>query len=108
MLYITSTVFYDENNELRVKEVYVTDEEVTYVLPYEEGFLPREYKYNVLDSQKPMFTRLLYGPVRQYPDDDARALARFLQENITKVPMNSSKAHKALYEMLSNFGEEAE
>lgn len=105
MLYVSSASFYDERNVFRVKEIYVSDGQVTYVMRSSVGFVPEAYPMNFLDIHKPVFSTLMYSPVRTVNDDDARTLAEFLHDGIKGMVFGGGKADKTLYDVIANFGE---
>ena len=110
MLLISSRTFYNEQNQFELKEIYVSDGAVTYILRKSEGFIPVMYNFGFLDmyesSRNLVFSNLGFGPIRQYNDNDAKSLANYLRDKITGVNIKAKNAEKTLYEVLSTFGEE--
>lgn len=110
MLYVSTRTFYNEKNQFELKEIYVSDGTVTYILRKNEGFVPVAYNFGLLDmfaaSKGLLFSNLGFGVIRQYNDTDAKSLANYLRDKITGVNMKAKNAEKTLYEVLSTFGED--
>jgi hypothetical protein len=100
---------YNQENKFELKEIYVSDGQVTYVLRKSEGYTPILYEFpltSVLDGAKNlMFSNLGFGEFRSYNDNDAKSLANYLQEKISSVNMKIPNAEKTLYDVLSSFGD---
>lgn len=112
MLYLSATAYYDNKNNFRLKEIYISDEHDMYVLKKEDSFVPYRYKGNVknfYDSVKNLFYPFLYtSKVRSYEDDDPKSMAQFFYDKISSTDMKKQGAEKALFDVLSSFGEELE
>jgi hypothetical protein len=111
MLMISISSFYDQNNEFKIKELYVSDEKDLYIMKSSESFVP--YKYNgsvkdlfdsVKNSTYPVFSM---SNIRTYEDDDPKSLSQFLFKKISNTDLKKRGAHKALFDVLSVFGKEA-
>lgn len=109
MLYLSSLLTYNEDNEFELKELYVSDNKITYVLRKEEQYLPVKYHVSLLDVHRAVqalpFSGAKYSNLRQYNDDDAHSLAKYLQNKITSVNMNLPGADQTLADALAIFGD---
>lgn len=110
MLMISSSASYSESNTFDLREIYVSDGVVTYVLRKDEGFIPLPYNASLLEIREMlkglMFSNSEFGPIRTYNDDDALSLAKYFQQKISKTNLNAKGAEKTLYDVLASFGEE--
>lgn len=110
MLFVSTRTFYNEKNQFELKEIYVSDGAVTYILRKTEGFIPVAYNLGLMDMHEAakglLFSNLGFGVIRQYNDTDAKSLANYLRDKITGVNMKAKNAEKTLYEVLSTFGED--
>lgn len=109
---ISLSAFYDQNNEFKIKEIYISDEEELYIMKSSESFTP--YMYNgsvkqVFDSVKnnvyPIFSM---SPIRFYDDDDPKSLANFIFKKINGLDLKKKDSHKAIFDVLSSFGKEGD
>lgn len=109
MLKISSRVMYNQDNKFELKEIYVSDGEVTYVLRKNDGYTPILHNFSLDDiidgSKNLLFSNLGLGDVRVYNDNDAKSLAKYFQEKISSVNMKIPNAEKTLYDVLSSFGD---
>lgn len=109
MLKISSMISYDQDNNFELREIYVSDGAVTYVLKKGEAFIPIEYPFpleQIVEGFKGLlFSNLGLGPVRTYNDTDAKSLANYLHRKISSVNMSIPNAEKTLYDVISLFGE---
>jgi hypothetical protein len=110
MLSVSISGYFSNFNEFRIKEIFVSDENVVFVLKENESFIPRQY----LGTVKELFdsTKNLYYPsysmseVRCYPNDnDAKSLANFLMQKIRELGTSAPGAHERLFDIISSFGE---
>lgn len=110
MIQISISGFYSNTNEFKIKEIYVSDDEVMYTLKREESFFPHEYKGSVkelYDSVKNCYyPNFFMSTPRVHHDDDPKSLATFFMNKIREFDLKKQGSEKRLYDMLSGFGEE--
>lgn len=108
MLYIVASYEY-EDNEFSMKDIYISDESSLYVMSKDQGFLPFSSEGSTVDivdaSKNSVYPLVGFGEIRQYNDDDPKSFATFLHRKIKDVDFDSSEADKALFNVISNFGE---
>jgi len=111
MVYISTRAMYNEDNEFQLKEIYVSDGDITYVLQRDEGYVPYPYHISLqalIESTRGMAYPLGgFSELRSHPDDDAKSLAAFFRDKIAKINLQLPNAEKTLFEVMSNFGESA-
>jgi len=109
MVYIAARALYNDANEFQLKEIYVSDTKVTYVMKRDEGFTPYPYKVSLLDmleaTEGMAYPLGGFSALRVHQDDDAKALAAFFRSKLAKVNLKLPNAEKTLFDVLSNFGE---
>lgn len=109
MLYVAASAYYDENNEFRLHEIYVSDESQTYILKQKENYTPYPYPIRLQDlkavTEDSVYPLYLYSKTRQYNDNDAKSLAFYLRSKVAKADMSQAGAEKTLYDVIANFGE---
>jgi len=109
MLYVSTRVMHNYDSMFELREIYVSDGRITYILRKSEGYIPVMYRFPIQDIKKDStslpFSPLAFGPMRQYDDDDPKSLAFFLRDKIKSVDMKLPNAEKVLYDVLSNFGD---
>jgi hypothetical protein len=110
MLNISVSGYFSNFNEFRIKEIFVSDESLLFILKENESFMPRQYLGNVMELFDS--TKNLYYPsysiseVRCYPNDnDAKSLANFLMQKIGELGTSLPGAHEKLFDIISSFGE---
>jgi len=110
MINVSISGYFSNFNEFRIKEIFVSDEVLMFILKENESFVPRQY----MGSVKDLFdsTKNLYYPsysmsnLRCYRnDDDAKSLANFLMQKIQEFNLTENGAHKKLFDVISAFGE---
>jgi hypothetical protein len=108
MLYIASSFEY-ENSEFAIKEIYVSDENTLFILNKNDGYLPTSVDGDVkglVDASKNSIYPLLgFSEIRTYNDSDPKSLANFFYKKIVEVDFSNPNADKALFNVISNFGE---
>jgi len=110
MIYIVSSYEYNEN-VFSLKEIYVSSGESMYVLSKDSGFLPFSTVGNVVDvydaSKNSVFPLVGFSEIRVYDgDDDAGAFSKFLYSKIKETNFSHPDADKALFNVISSFGDE--
>lgn len=112
MIQTSISGYYTSSNEFRIKEIYVSNEEIMYTLKRDESFFPYEYKGSVkelYDSIKNSFyPNFFMSEPRQYSDDDPKSLATFFMNKIQDFDLSERDAEKRLFDLLAGFGEEME
>lgn len=110
MLSISVSAYFTPTNNFRVKEVYVSDGQETYILKASDYFKPVPYKGSleqIQDSMKNCFFPIFsMSKIRYYDDDDAKSLATFFQNTIRSLDFKDKYFDKKLFEVISGFGEE--
>lgn len=108
MLMISISSYYNSNNELKIKEIYVSDDEVLYIMKSSESFTPYEYQGNVkllFDSIKnSVYPTFCMSDIHVYDDDDPKTLAFFLFKKIQSFDLTKKGSHETLINVLSSFG----
>lgn len=110
MLTISSSGYYNSNNDFLIKEIYVSDTRQVFILKRSESFMPYSYPgttEELFDSVKncyyPIFSM---STVRTYQDNDAKSLATYLMQRIHALDLKKTGAEKALFDVISSFGDE--
>ena len=113
MIYITSTAILKED-VFEVQSIYVMGDtgQPSYILTKNAGWSPLEIELPVqsmldtIKAQAYYSSRLVYAPVRQYDDDDAKSFAQYVQHQITDVnnKKNAENYHKRLFKVLQLVG----
>lgn len=108
MTYIATCIGYDTTNMFELKEIYVGNEETTYVFKKGSGYRIEEYRIPFYSFVYPnlLSPQYIIGPLRQKDERDTRSLANYIGSKLSTVDMGNPIAEKALYEVLSNFGRE--
>ena len=109
MIYISASYEYLDN-EFSLKDIYVSSEfQEMYILSKVSGFIPvrvEGHVIDVVDASKNSFYPLIgFSEVRTYEDNDPKALALFLSQKIQDVDFSHKDADKALYNVISSFGD---
>lgn len=108
MVYVSTCVGYDDNNNFILREIYVGSENTTYILKKDAGYQPQEFSSNFFDIVKSgqYIIAADFGPgsIRQINDRDEKSLANYIKGKIDSVDMNSEGSEKVLFDVLSNFG----
>lgn len=110
MIYITASYEYVDNT-FTVKDIYVSSYQNMYVLSKSTGFVPYFIEGDVVDlydaSKNCVYPLIGFSDVRVYNgDDDAKAFAKFLSQKIITIEFSHPDADKALFNVISSFGEE--
>jgi hypothetical protein len=110
MLMVSISGYYNSQNDFLIKEIYVSDERQVFIMKRSESFFPYAYTGNaqeLFDSIKncyyPAFSM---STVRMHSDDDAKSLATFFMQKIQMLDLKKSGAEKALFDVISSFGDE--
>ena len=112
MLQTAISGYYNSGNEFKIKEIYISDDEVLYVLKRDESFFPVKYEGNVkglYDSVKnSYYPNFHMSEPRQYDDNDPKSLATFFMNKINEFDIKKSGSEKKIYDILVGFGSELE
>jgi len=111
MLMVSCSGFYDENNNFKFKEIFVSDDSDMYVLKKDESFFPSRYAGNVIDFYDSVknnyYPNVFFSEPRVYKhDDDAKSLATFFMNKIKNFNFSHEGSEKKLFDVVSGFGEE--
>lgn len=109
MILISTTGYFDDNNNFRLKEVQVSNQSELYILKSSEKFVPYKYQGNVkdlLDARKNSVYPLYSSRgIRVYEDDDdARSMANFFMDKLSSLDMKNSVDEQSVFDVLSSFG----
>jgi len=109
MVYISASYEYVDN-DFSLRDIYVSSAtQEMYVLSKASGFVPFRTEGTVVDvydaSKNSVYPLIGFSDIRVYDDNDPKALALFLSQKIQDVNFTHPDADKALYNVISSFGE---
>lgn len=112
MIQTSISGYYTSKNEFRIKEIYVSRDNVMYTLKRDESFFPHEYVGSVKDLydsvKNNFYPNFCMAEPRQYNDDDPKSLATFFMNKLQSFDLSEAGAEKRLYDLLAGFGEDLE
>jgi hypothetical protein len=109
MIQISISGYFLENNDFRIKEIYVSDENQSYILKRDESFVPYVYEGSVSEMfdaiKNGYYPSFSMSTPRYYEDNDAKSMATFFSQKIQSIGMNKRESDQVLFDIISGFGD---
>lgn len=110
MIYVMCSAIVTKDNEFKVKTLYISSEESSWIVTEGQNWEPLEQSLDLATmkllsrSQKFSTSQITYSPIRQIDDSDAKSFANFLKDKLRKT--FGAEFSKKLFKTMSNIGEE--